>query len=66
MVFHDKALCVMIFVILTVYTYEELFLGNEAQILLFGAKSPFATSKADFQSCKDLMRVRSGLLQYFH
>lgn len=44
----------------------ELFLGDEAQILLFGARTPFAASKADFVSCKDLMRVGSGSLQYFH
>jgi len=44
----------------------ELFLGDEVQILLFGAGSPFATSKADFISCKGSRRMGSGSLQYFN
>lgn len=42
------------------------FLGDEAQIFLIGAWSPSATSKANFVTCKDLIRVRSKSLQYFH
>lgn len=39
-----------------------LFLGDEAQIFLFGAWSPFATSKANFVTCRDLIRVAEQII----